>query len=855
MRCFIFRLVGHVVCRVVVISLVMASSAWAQNPFTLPSVKPKPYRPTLSDFRIAASKILPEVDSAQNVIFSDTISAIPSKDGIEKIVAPPLTVSLNQQIGVCETETTGPCIFNGSAIHRSQLTGATSATWEPGQWKTSMRGRRLSFSVQQTALNQSAGIIEKIVLRNKSSQRRVFRVFSIQQPKIGRPTQWGYGQVFSADKPAPTAKSRGGALLHANASGAVAISSRGMSITGYDSVDGAVADLTRQKVGDDDHKGTHETSTMFWDVKLDAGAQSTIYEVIEVSPDPQQAALNVEQTVDAPEEWIRRSRSATQENLSQWFEKLPQLTATPAISRFYYHAAAQLLYDRWKLGNTFVLDPWYPVSGRDSGGMNLYAWDVQYAALTLSFLDPAALRAIIKALPAAPLTEHYSIEPLHGSGIGTFYTYNPYVFTSTVDQYLRTTGDWSVLTEEASGKTVLDWLVSLAEWGEKDRDPDGDGLLDYGNDSNLLELKKTGAGPGYVNEVPSPNGERVYVYRTVADLLEHVASQKNQDTILHLRAMADSVANAVNQILWLDRDGWYGTKQRDGNVVPVYSIQVYELLRVPGLVSQDRAERLMTHLNDREFIAQWGIRSMSIKDSLFDYNDHDWAGPMSYTGTGPELSADFFSANFPAQGWMALNKILWWPDHLAVYPQGIANDSYAFRYPPSKRFGGRVSAGRTNLIASCAGVDTILRGIFGLEFGADGSIQVANNQAVNSKPAALAVPFRGRLWTVTDSRNGIDLRSQDGFDAAFFRNDGSIRVHLADTRITISLGSRALHPGQLAIGLNYLVRALGANSRNELLFLVDGVEVRPIFAADRAVLATKTGPHARQQIEITTARK
>jgi hypothetical protein len=358
-----------------------------------------------------------------------------------------------------------------------------------------------------------------------------------------------------------------------------------------------------------------------------------------------------------------------------------------------------------------------------------------------------------------------------------------------------------------------------------------------------------------VNEVPSPNGERVYVYRTVADFLEHVAPQQNQTTIRHLRAMADSVSTAMNKILWLDRDGWYGTKQRDGSVVSVYSIQIFELLRVPGLVPRERAEKLMAHLNNSEFIAQWGIRSMSIKDRLFDYDDHDWAGGMSYTGTGPELSADFFASGFPAQGWLALNKILWWPDHLAVYPQGITNDSYTFRYPQSERFGGRVGAGRTNLIASCAGVDAVLRGIFGLDLGTDGSIKVANNQSATSGPLALTVPFRGKLWTVTDSRTGLSLRSNDGFDAAFFRDDGSMRVHVADTSVTISLSSRTTHPGRISIGLDYLIRTLGAKNKNDLRFQADGTPVTPTFAEDRAVIATQTEASAEQHIEITRSRQ
>jgi hypothetical protein len=368
-------------------------------------------------------------------------------------------------------------------------------------------------------------------------------------------------------------------------------------------------------------------------------------------------------------------------------------------------------------------------------------------------------------------------------------------------------------------------------------------------------LKKTGAGPGYINEVPSPNGERVYVYRTVADFLEHVAPQQNQETIRHLRAMADSVSKAVNQVLWLDRDGWYGTKQRDGKVVPIYSIQIFELLRVSGLVSRDRAEKLMMHLNDSEFIAPWGIRSMSIKDRLFDYNDHDWAGAMSYTGTGPELSADFFSAGFPAQGWMALNKILWWPDHLAVYPQGITNDSYALRYPESKRFGGRVGAGRTNLVASCAGVDTILRGIFGLELSTDGSIKVADNRTTDSGTLALSIPFRGGLWTITDFRDGLNLRSKDGFDASFFRNDGSMRVRVTDKRITISLGSRTAHSGRLSVEAGYLIRTLSAKSGKDLVIHADGVAAKPMLVGDRVIVSTNTGPDTEQQIEITAARQ
>lgn len=85
---------------------------------------------------------------------------------------------------------------------------------------------------------------------------------------------------------------------------------------------------------------------------------------------------------------------------------------------------------------------------------------------------------------------------------------------------------------------------------------------------------------------------------------------------------------------------------------------------------------------------------------------------------------------------------------MAVYPQGIANDSYTFRFPAASPFGGRITAGRANIIAGVTGVETVLRGIFGLELGRDGSIGFSNNGPLKLKDLALSFPYSNRLWTV-----------------------------------------------------------------------------------------------------------
>ena len=83
------------------------------------------------------------------------------------------------------------------------------------------------------------------------------------------------------------------------------------------------------------------------------------------------------------------ARARMDRNIAEWLDRLPRLEhPDPRVVRFYRHAAMQLLWARWKLGKGLALDPWYATSGRDSGAVNAYAWDLQYSAATMAVLDP-----------------------------------------------------------------------------------------------------------------------------------------------------------------------------------------------------------------------------------------------------------------------------------------------------------------------------------------------------------------------------------------------------------------------------------------------------------------------------------
>lgn len=742
----------------------------------------------LAEFRLAASQTLPEVESAQQVIFTDTVSGIPAEEGIDRITAPPLTAVLGQRLELLD-----------AASGRSCLESPAELVWEPGMSTVSRTGPEVDWTVRQTALFEPQGFLLSIDIRNHSPNQRSLIFKSTQRPSLTRPENWNWDSTFRRDSPA-SGVPEGSAILHRNAAGAIILALTG----GTPSRDG-------------------EASTLEKHFDIAAHSSVTWHLAIVVGVDAASAGAAARRLLDEPEKAAARSRERMDRHIETWFQRVPALShPDPRVMRFYRHAAVQLLWARWRLGKALVLDPWYSTSGRDSGALNAYAWDLQYAAIPFAILDPVAMRALLVALPAAPLSQHFSIEPLRGAGLGPFYSYNSYAYTAAVDEYIRRTGDWSVLEEASAGKTILRWLVGLAQWGEADRDPDGNGLLDCGNDKNILELKKTGNGPGYINEVPSPNGERAWVYDTVADYLEHASPSQYEREIARFRDQARRVRRAVNDVLWLEKSGWYGTRQRDGAVIPVFSIQIFDLLRFPGLVPAARAQRVVAHLNQSEFLGPWGVRSMSVQDRLFDYNDHDWAGPMTYTGDGPQLVADLFGAGFEREAMDALERILWWPEHMAVYPQGIANDDYSFRYPESKKFGGRISAGRSNVIAGCTGMEAIIRGLFGADPGRDGSIAFSQHHKTGDGPYTLVYPFGGRSWTVTQLDSGLHVRAGGDFDLSVLRKGSTVRVSIDRGRVTIQARARQGGTGKLTLGLAELLKTLGVAGPEELAVRVNG---------------------------------
>jgi hypothetical protein len=226
---------------------------------------------------------------------------------------------------------------------------------------------------------------------------------------------------------------------------------------------------------------------------------------------------------------------------------------------------------------------------------------------------------------------------------------------------------------------------------------------------------------------------------------------------------------------------------------------------------------------------------------------------MTFMGDAAQLVADLFQVGLVTEAWRAWERFLWWPEHLAIWPQGIANDDYSSRVPESAQFGGRISAGLTNALCAATGPETVIRGLFGANPGRDGSIGFAAGRRTQDGPSSLAYPFRGRVWTVTQRREGLDARRDDGLAVSLFREDGRLRFVVRPQSLVIEAATRSGGAGRITIAVPFLTKHLGAGQPTAFDVRVGNRAISPSIVGGRLVLDLDELPESGVRIEIRRA--
>ena len=544
---------------------------------------------------------------------------------------------------------------------------AADYTWHPAEMvATGIPENGVSAALHITPLPAERAFVCRLVLENKGPAAFQKTLSFEMAGEIQKTDQWGWMQPVAGGS-APVVQGR----------------KNGLTFTSKES------ELTA--VFQPSPTGFKDNKSPWFSIDLLSGRETCITAVIVLGglgeTYPKAAAL-----LDQADDKVATAVQAWAYKIKMLRDRLPRLiTGDEGLQRFYQRGLLTFLTTRWDLGG-LALSPWYAESGIDGGAVCNYLWGDAYISKFLALADPVSMRALLMTSINADYSRHYAIDPLTGAGLGVGYSYDCCSMALMVYDYIAITGDIGILQETVHGEPFLDALYRYVfEQEDMSRPPV---LIDYGTNENLLELHRTQA---YQHYTPSPNGERLLIYRMVDEMYRWAGRKAPVD----FKARGTLLRRVLMDELWDQDLKWFRCLDQERKPRVCYSIQIFDLLR-EELLSPEQAKGLVGHLNEREFLSQWGVHSLSKVDPGYDPSDIDWGGPGVYAGDGPELAADLLGSGFAGQGVDVLRRILWWGEFPYI-PQAVRADSRDYRRD-----------GRANVIAALAGPQAVVWGLFGI---------------------------------------------------------------------------------------------------------------------------------------------
>jgi hypothetical protein len=375
------------------------------------------------------------------------------------------------------------------------------------------------------------------------------------------------------------------------------------------------------------------------------------------------------------------------------------------------------------------MNPFFATAGIDGGGICTYLWDnAGYIPLIASLmLDTKAIDMAGK-MTEIDLEKYYAFSP-DGTGVGVKYSYSPWSFTSLVSAIFKFFGPDKALFEY-NKKLILN-----DESGQSEN-----GLIDYGHQANLLEMR----GAGWEHFVVSPNAERSWCFRQLAEMGRLIDIDQKQ--IEKWEKQAEYIQTAVVEKLW-DKDvQWFASFYPAGFKDYVYSIQVYDALRA-GVCTPDMEKRLTSELKDGAYLGSHGVSSVSKSDDIhYEVLDPDWSGGGAYIGEGPQLALNMYEKGYADVAWDILKRHFWMGRHFLYYPQETYCDKPMS--PANKR---------ANEVSGLAGAEAILFGLIGFQPRYNGELYIQPKLVIEGSVSLKGFGFRNHMFDVAITRDQMTI--------------------------------------------------------------------------------------------------
>lgn len=408
------------------------------------------------------------------------------------------------------------------------------------------------------------------------------------------------------------------------------------------------------------------------------------------------------------------ARWSAQEN--ELYSRLPSFESdNPKLNLFYQRSLSHFLLNKW-IVNEFVLNPYYGTGSINGGCVCNYLYNFGETWEIFPLYDPTSLRAHIKHFLGIDLTSHFAFTPVTGEAYGPWYPVNQEKIIFLIYYYVFHTGDIRFLGEKVNNRSILDWVIFHATL--RDALARKAVLVDYGTGNNHLELRGKYR---YDNVLPDLNARRYANYKA-AYALCNLAGKGTRCSFLHKRAAA--LKQLILSTLWSEKHNWFYFIDSKHRKQLRYTVQMFKLLG-GGVLDKAQEDGLISHLNDREFLSEYGLHSMSKMDPAYDQKDIDNGGGGCCTPFVPQIIERLYKINRVAVADDIFQRILWWAEKMPYW-----GDSMVANHPDYRRDTPLICD-----IGGVAGAQSIIFGLFGIKAMETGQL------TISPKPSLLAREF------------------------------------------------------------------------------------------------------------------
>lgn len=448
------------------------------------------------------------------------------------------------------------------------------------------------------------------------------------------------------------------------------------------------------------------------EIAIPGSGEVTIYFSAHIGT-PEETLAQAEYTHLHYEECIEQSFAYLQTETDRIAENLPRLKSdNPALDTLYYRSLVTYILCRWENPDLCAV-PYYSTGSVTGGCMCSYLWDYCGGLMLHPIYDPEGNKVQLRAYLRNDLTRSYALNPVTSGAVGPWYPINQEKIILMVYHHVLNTGDREFLFEQVGERTVLEWMRYHAYVCDDPELPVS--LYDYGVAGNShLELHHNGNGP-YNGIMPDLNARRYLNYMRVYALTV-LAGQPDEQLPKRAAALAEQL-----KTLWNDDAKWYDFIDADGNRSIRYTVQMFKFLNSGGIGQKER-EGLISHLNEQEFLSQFGLHSMSKQDNQYDQDDIDNGGGGICTHFTMQICAQLYEMGYDSLATDILSRVYWWGERMPYMGDSCAANMIANREDTPLQ----------GDISSVSAAQMIFFYIFGIQPAFDGSIRIC---PVKNRPA------------------------------------------------------------------------------------------------------------------------